>query len=55
MKFVKLFKTFFAPSANEELARLDAHLLADIGAITTFNRTDSIRIPADLGVRFTWA
>ena len=51
MKLVKLLKTLVAPSANEKLARLDAHLLADIGAVTTFNRTDSIRIPSDLGVR----
>jgi hypothetical protein len=51
MKFVKLFKTLFAPSANEKLARLDAHLLADIGAVTTYTRTDIIRVPADLGVR----
>ena len=51
MKFVKLLKTFVAPSANEQLARLDAHLLADFGVITTYGRTDTIRVPADLGVR----
>jgi hypothetical protein len=51
MKFVKLLKAFVAPSANEQLARLDAHLLADLGFIKTFTRTDSIRVPADLGVR----
>ena len=51
MKFVKLLKTFVAPSANEQLARLDAHLLADIGVITTYGRTDSVQVPADLGVR----
>ena len=51
MKFVKLLKAFIAPSANERLARLDAHLLADLGFITTYTRTDSIRVPADLGVR----
>ena len=51
MKFVKLLKAFVAPSANEQLPRLDAHLLADLGFIKTFARTDSIRVPADLGVR----
>ena len=51
MKFAKLLKAFVAPSANEQLARLDAHLLADLGFIKTFTRTDSIRVPADLGVR----
>jgi hypothetical protein len=51
MKFVKLLKAFVAPSANEQLARLDARLLADLGFIKTFTRTDSIRVPADLGVR----
>ncbi len=51
MKFVKLLKTIVAPSANEQLARLDAHLLADFGFITTYTRSDSIRVPADLGVR----
>jgi len=51
MKFVKLLKAFVAPSANEQLARLDAHLLAALGFIKTFTRTDSIRVPADLGVR----
>ncbi len=51
MKFVKLLKTIVAPSANEQLARLDAHLLADFGVITTYTRSDSIRVPADLGVR----
>ena len=51
MKFVKLLKTLVAPSANEQLAKLDAHLLADLGFIKTYTRTDSIRVPADLGVR----
>jgi hypothetical protein len=51
MKFVNLLKTFVAPSANDTLARLDAHLLADIGVITTYGRTDSVRVPADLGLR----
>ncbi len=51
MKLVKLFKAFVAPSANEKLARFDAHLLADIGAITTYTRADSVRVPADLGIR----
>ncbi len=51
MKFVKLLKTIVAPSANGQLAKLDAHLLADFGVITTYTRTDSIRVPGDLGVR----
>ncbi len=51
MKFVNLLKTFVTPSANEKLAKLDAHLLADLGLIKTFTRADSIRVPADLGVR----
>ena len=51
MKFVNLLKSFVAPSANEALAKLDAHLLADIGATTVFGRTTEIRVPADLGVR----
>jgi hypothetical protein len=53
MKIVTLFKLLFAASASEKLARLDAHLLADIGAVTTFSRHDSIRVPADLGFRLT--
>lgn len=51
MKFVKLIKAFVAPSANDQLARLDAHLLSDFGVITTYGRTDSVSVPADLGVR----
>ena len=51
MKFVNLYKSFFAPSANEELARLDAHLLADIGAMSFYTRTDIVRVSADLGIR----
>lgn len=51
MKFVKLLKAFVAPSANEQLARLDPYLLADFGFITTYTRADSVRVPADLGVR----
>ena len=48
---MKFLKTFVAPSANEQLAKLDTHLLADLGFIKTYTRTDSIRVPADLGVR----
>ena len=51
MKLVKLFKTFVAPSATDQLAKLDAHLLADFGVITTYGRTDSVQVPSDLGVR----
>ena len=51
MKFVDFLKNFVAPSATEKLAKLDAHLLADLGFIKTYGRTDSIRVPADLGVR----
>ena len=38
MKIVNFFKTLVAPSANEQLAKLDAHLLADIGVIITCDR-----------------
>ena len=51
MKFVKLLRKFVAPSANEALARLDAHLLADLGMTTTYTRADATRIPSDLGLR----
>ncbi len=51
MKIVKFLKNFVTPSANEKLSKLDAHLLADLGFIKTYTRTDSIRVPADLGVR----
>lgn len=51
MKLVQMLMNLVAPSANEKLARLDAHLLADIGAVTTFNRFDTIRVPSDLGLR----
>lgn len=53
MKIVKLLKLLFSASASQKLARLDAHLLADFGAHTTFSRHDSIRVPADLGFRLT--
>ena len=51
MKILKLLKTYVAPTANEQLAKLDTHLLTDLGFIKTYTRTDSIRVPADLGVR----
>ncbi len=51
MKFVKLFKNLVSPSANERLARLDAHLLADIGVNTAFAGTRSAYAPSDLGIR----
>ncbi len=51
MKFVKLIKNFVTPSANEALAKLDAHLLADIGVATTYGNTSGTRTPSDLGIR----
>jgi len=51
MKFVKFVKSLVSPSANEELAKLDVHLLADIGVNTAFAHTKSVYAPADLGVR----
>lgn len=51
MKIVNLFKNLVSRTANEELAKYDAHLLADIGVKTTFHRTTSMNIPADLGLR----
>jgi len=51
MKIVNLFKSFVAPSVSEELAKLDAHLLEDIGYHTSNVRSKTIRIPAEAGVR----
>jgi hypothetical protein len=51
MKFVSAFKNFVSPSATAELAKLDAHLLADMGFNTANARTNTIRIPAEAGVR----
>lgn len=51
MKLVNLFKTLVAPSVSEELAKLDAHLLSDIGYHTSNARSKAIRIPAEAGVR----
>jgi len=51
MKFVNLIKNLVSPSANDQLAKLDAHLLADIGVNTAFARTKSTYAPSDLGVR----
>lgn len=51
MKFIHLVKSLVTPSVNEELAKLDAHLLADIGYNTQNARTRAIRIPAEAGVR----
>ncbi len=51
MKFVTLFKNIVAPSAASELAKLDAHLLADMGFNTANARSNTIRIPAEAGVR----
>lgn len=51
MKIVNFIKNIVSPSADEQLAKLDAHLLADIGINTAFGRTTDIRIPADLGIR----
>jgi hypothetical protein len=51
MKLVKFIKSLTAPSANKELAKLDAHLLDDIGVSVAYARTNIMRLPADLGVR----
>ena len=51
MNFVSLLKAAVAPSANEQLAKLDDHLLADIGVSTAYARANCIRTPADLCVR----
>ncbi len=51
MKFENLLKAFATLSANNELAKLDAHLLADIGFNTANARTNTIRIPAESGIR----
>ena len=51
MALVKFIKNIVSPSANEELAKLDAPLLADIGFSTAYARTNCVRMPADLGIR----
>ena len=51
MKIVNFLKNVAAPPANEQLAKLDAHLLADIGVSTANARTNCIRMPAEMGVR----
>ncbi len=51
MKIVTLFKNFVTPSTAHQLAKLDAHLLADMGFNTANARTNTIRIPAESGVR----
>jgi hypothetical protein len=51
MSFVNFIKSVVAPSANEQLAKMDAHLLADIGVSTAYARANCVRMPADLGVR----
>ena len=51
MKFVQFLNALVAPSVNDELAKLDAHLLADIGYNTANARTDTIRVPVEAGVR----
>jgi len=51
MNLRKLLKAIVAPSTANELAKLDAHMLADIGFNTANARTNTIRIPADSGVR----
>ncbi len=51
MKLINMIKSFAAPNLEEQLARLDAHLLADIGFNTSESRTTVIRIPAEMGVR----
>ncbi len=51
MKFEKFLKAFVIPSTNVELAKLDAHLLADIGFNTANARTNTIRVPLESGIR----
>lgn len=51
MKFGKLLKALFAPSLEEELSKLDAHLLEDIGFGAAHARTATVRIPAEIGTR----
>lgn len=51
MKIVNFIKNLVASTADDQLAKLDAHLLADIGVSTAFARTKRTYAPADLGVR----
>lgn len=51
MKVVNFFKTLVTPTASEQLAKLDAHLLADIGVSTAYARSSVVRMPSDLGIR----
>jgi hypothetical protein len=51
MTLVNFVKSLVAPSASEQLGKLDAHLLNDIGVSAAYARTNIIRLPADLGVR----
>jgi len=51
MKLAKLIKAIVAPSLNDELSKLDAHLLNDIGMSPVRGRSTTIRVPAEVGVR----
>ncbi|MBT3556685.1 MAG: hypothetical protein HN644_09390 [Rhodospirillales bacterium] len=51
MKLITALKNFVAPSAAADLAKFDAHLLADMGFNTTNARTAVIRTPLEAGVR----
>ncbi len=46
MKIVDVFKNLVAPSANEQMAKLGAHLLADIGVNASSDRSNFNRIEA---------
>jgi len=51
VKIKNLIKAIVTPSINDELAKLDAHLLADIGLNSANARTTTIRIPTEAGIR----
>ncbi len=51
MKLAKLIKAVVSPLKGDDLAKLDAHLLEDIGMSPMRGRTTTIRIPAEHGVR----
>lgn len=51
MKFTKFFSAIVKASVNADLAKLDAHQLADIGFNTANARTTVIRTPVEAGVR----
>ncbi len=51
MKFAEIFSALVKSNGSQELAKLDAHQLADIGFNTSNARTNIIRTPAEAGVR----